>query len=133
MNSRHQSVYNFSHAPKIIYSQILIIYAQTIDSFISLVYITLRKQCKQKNFLYYLQRRLYMKYCERIRALREDHDKSQTQIARILHVGQRTYSDYETGRTRIPLESLIVLAKYYDLSLDYIAGISDVKTPYPKK
>lgn len=74
-----------------------------------------------------------MKYCERIRALREDHDKSQTQIARILHVGQRTYSDYETGRTRIPLESLIVLAKYYDLSLDYIAGISDVKTPYPKK
>lgn len=74
-----------------------------------------------------------MLYYERIRAVREDRDLSQKDIADILHVAQRTYSDYETGKTRIPVESLIILAKYYNLSLDYLTGISNVKTPYPKK
>lgn len=61
-----------------------------------------------------------MKYAERIRALREDHDKTQNEIAKLLKVGQRTYCDYELGKTRIPVDSLIVLARLYDVSMDYI-------------
>lgn len=68
-----------------------------------------------------------MNYAERIRALREDNNKTQTDIANILQVGQKTYSDYELGRTRIPVDRLIVLAKFYNVSMDYICGLSDVK------
>lgn len=49
----------------------------------------------------------------------------------LLHIGQRTYSDYESGKTRIPVDSLIILAKYYNVTLDYISGISDIKNKYP--
>ena len=73
-----------------------------------------------------------MNYTDRIRALREDSDMTQTQIAQMLKVGQKTYSDYELGKTRIPVDSLILLAKFYDVSMDYISGISDTKEPYPK-
>ncbi len=74
-----------------------------------------------------------MKYFERIRSLREDHDKTQTEIAQLLNVGQRTYCDYELGKTRIPVDSLIVLAKLYNVSMDYICGISDICNPFPKE
>lgn len=70
-----------------------------------------------------------MKYAERIRALREDSDKTQTEIAQLLKVGQKTYSDYELGKTRIPVDSLIILAKFYDVSMDYICGVSDMRKP----
>ena len=73
-----------------------------------------------------------MNYAERIRALREDNDKTQTEIAKLLKVGQRTYCDYELGKTRIPVDSLIILAELYDVSMDYICGISDIRTPYPR-
>ena len=73
-----------------------------------------------------------MNYAERIRALREDNDKTQTEVAMLLKVGQRTYCDYELGKTRIPVDSLIVLAELYDVSMDYICGISDIRTPYPR-
>ena len=66
-----------------------------------------------------------MKYSERIRALREDRDKTQAEIAALLKVGQRTYCDYELGKTRIPVDSLIILAKYYRVSMDFICGLSD--------
>lgn len=74
-----------------------------------------------------------MTYYERIRSLREDHDLNQTQIAALLHVVQRTYSDYEIGKTRIPVESLIVLARFYNVNMDYITGVSDERKPFPKK
>lgn len=73
-----------------------------------------------------------MNCAERIRALREDHDYTQVYVASLLKIGQRTYSDYELGRTRIPVESLIVLAKVYNVSMDYICGVSDQKKPFPK-
>lgn len=47
-----------------------------------------------------------MKYNERIRNIREDHDLTQQNIADLLHIGQRTYADYESGKTRIPIDSL---------------------------
>lgn len=74
-----------------------------------------------------------MSYAERIRALREDVDKTQTEIAQLLKVGQRTYCDYELGKTRIPVDSLIILAKLYNVSMDYICGTSDMKGQFPEK
>lgn len=74
-----------------------------------------------------------MNYAERIRALREDRDLTQSQIAELLNVGQRTYCDYELGKTRIPVDSLIKLAKMYNVSMDYISGASDIKERFPKE
>lgn len=74
-----------------------------------------------------------MKYNERIREIREDHSLTQQKIADLLHIGQRTYADYESGKTRIPVDSLLVLARYYNVSVDYISGASNVKTKYPAK
>ena len=74
-----------------------------------------------------------MTYPERIRSLREDTDKTQSQIAALLQVGQRTYCDYELGKTRIPVDSLILLAKLYNVSMDYISGISNERREFPKK
>ena len=74
-----------------------------------------------------------MSYAERIRALREDCDKTQAEMARLLKVGQRTYCDYELGKTRIPVDSLIILARFYNVSMDYICGLSDVKGHFPRK
>ncbi len=70
-------------------------------------------------------------YAKRIRALREDNDMTQTQIADILPVGQHTYSDYELSYTRIPVDSLIKLAAYFDVDMNYICGLTDVKRPFP--
>lgn len=74
-----------------------------------------------------------MTYNERIRELREDHFLTQQKIADLLHIGQRTYADYESGKTRIPVASLMILAKYYNVSMDYISGASNIKNEYPKK
>lgn len=74
-----------------------------------------------------------MKYNERIRELREDNFLTQQKIADLLHIGQRTYADYESGKTRIPIDSLIILAKFYNVSMDYISAISNIKSEYPKK
>ena len=59
-----------------------------------------------------------MNYTERVKALREDHDLNQTTVANAIHVAQTTYSDYEKGKVRIPLECLIELAKFYDVDLN---------------
>ena len=72
-----------------------------------------------------------MRCSERIRALREDRDLTQTFVAELLRVGQKIYSDYELGRTRIPLDSVIILAKYYNVSMDYICGVSNEYRHFP--
>ena len=74
-----------------------------------------------------------MNYTDRIRSLREDNDYSQREIAQLINVGQRTYCDYELGKTRIPVDSLIILAKLYNVSMDYICGVSDKRAPFPQK
>ncbi len=74
-----------------------------------------------------------MNVLRRIRELREDNDLSQRVIAELLSVGQKTYSDYEIGKTRIPLESVIILAEYYNVDMNYICGITNEMKPFPKK
>lgn len=63
-------------------------------------------------------------YLIRLKSLREENNISQQEIANILNVSQRTYSYYENGRT-IPPRLLIQLAKYYNVSMDYMLGISN--------
>ena len=74
-----------------------------------------------------------MKYNERIREIREDSSLTQQKVADLLHIGQRTYADYESGKTRIPVDSLLILARFYDVSMDYITGASNMRTAYPVK
>ena len=72
-------------------------------------------------------------YQLRIRDLREDRDLNQSQVAELLNVHQTTYSDYELERLNVPVSALHTLADYYGVSVDYLLGRTDVKTPYPKK
>lgn len=74
-----------------------------------------------------------MKYNERIREIREEHFYTQQKIADLLNVGQRTYCDYESGKTQIPIDSILILAMFYDVSVDYITSASNIKNKYPKK
>ena len=67
----------------------------------------------------------------RIKDLREDKDITQKEIADLLHVKQNTYSQYETGQRQLPIDFLIILAKYYKTSTDYILGLTDRIEPYP--
>lgn len=67
-----------------------------------------------------------MKY-ERIQNLREDADLTQKQVSEYLHVSQRTYSHYENGTRNIPVEMLARLATYYDTTIDYLVGRTNVR------
>lgn len=64
---------------------------------------------------------------QRIQDLRTDADMSQKQLSEILHISQRSYSHYETGSRNIPVEMLIRLANYCDISVDYLVGRTDKK------
>lgn len=74
-----------------------------------------------------------MKYYERIREIREDNALTQQSVADILNIGQRTYADYESGKTRIPIDRILILARHYDVSVDYITGASNIKRKYPRQ
>ena len=65
--------------------------------------------------------------------MREDNDYPQKTVADVLSVHQTTYSSYELGKLEIPLEALEKLADFYGVSVDYLLGRTDVKTPYPRK
>ena len=69
----------------------------------------------------------------RLKDLREDADLTQQRVAEYLHIKQNTYSQYEKGQRQIPIEALIVLAKFYNTSTDYILGLTNTKKAYPKK
>lgn len=66
-------------------------------------------------------------YFQRLRDLREDMDLNQTQIAGILHTSQTVYSRYERGFQTIPVEHLLILADFYNVSIDYILGRTNNK------
>ena len=63
----------------------------------------------------------------RLKNLREDHDLSQSDIAKYLNISQRTYSYYETGGRVIPIQILIKLADYYNTSIDYLVNRTNSK------
>ncbi len=73
-----------------------------------------------------------MKY-QRIEDLRIDHDLSQQDVANILFCQREVYRRYEKGIRELPLSYAITLANYYNVSLDYLVGITDKKIPYKRK
>ena len=64
-------------------------------------------------------------YIKRMRDLREDHDKTQQQIADILGTSQTMYARYERGANEMPIRHLITLCKYYGVSADYLLGLDE--------
>lgn len=66
-----------------------------------------------------------MDYQRRLRDLREDHDKTQSEIAQIIGTSQTMYARYERGANELPIRHLIRLADYYQVSTDYILGRTD--------
>ena len=70
---------------------------------------------------------------EHLRALREDRDLSQKQLAELLQVHQTTYSDYERGNINIPVDALIQLADFYKTGIDYLVDYTDDPRPYHQK
>lgn len=70
-----------------------------------------------------------VKIHQRLKDLREDADKSQGEIAEIIGTSQQYYGKYENGQRPITFERAITLAKYYNVSIDYIAGLTNEKRP----
>ena len=70
---------------------------------------------------------------ENIRSLRIDKGYTQKQIGDYLGISQNTYSQYEIGVLKYPVDVLIKLADLYDVSIDYLVGRTTQKEPYPKK
>lgn len=66
----------------------------------------------------------------RIRALREDKDLTQQNMAKVLNISQRAYSHYETGERSIPTEILCAIADYHQTSVDFLLNRTDEKRPY---
>lgn len=62
---------------------------------------------------------------KRIRELREDNDYKQTDLANYLNCTQVSYSRYENGQWEVPIETLIKLSDFYNVSIDYILEKSD--------
>lgn len=71
-------------------------------------------------------------YYNRIKEVREDKGYTQNDIAKILNTTQQQYSKYELGIQIIPLEKINTLANYYNTSIDYLVGRTDIRKPYPK-
>lgn len=67
-----------------------------------------------------------MTYYENLRVIREDRGLTQKQIAEVLETTQQYYSDYENGKREIPIRVYIKLSRYYGVSIDYLAGETDI-------
>ena len=74
-----------------------------------------------------------MNYAQRIKDLREDADLNQSEVALILKTSQTVYSRYERAERPLPIEHLITLCRYYNISADYILGFTNTPNQLPKK
>lgn len=66
-----------------------------------------------------------MYFYQRLRDLREDFEKTQAQVSEVLGMKYQQYARYESGEREMPMHHFIALARYYNVSLDYLAGIID--------
>ena len=71
-----------------------------------------------------------MNYRERIKNVREDHDLTQAQVGKLLDKSQQGYNHIEIGRAELKIDDLIRLCKFYDLSADYLIGLTDNPISY---
>ncbi len=70
-----------------------------------------------------------MKFYSRLKPLRQEAKLSQADVAKILRCSQVGYGMYELGKRKISIEKMIILAKMYHVSMDYIVGVSDKRNP----
>ncbi len=68
----------------------------------------------------------------RLRELREDNDLTQEKCAKIANIGKNSYIRYENGERTPPLDTIIEFAKYYNVSIDYIAKLTNKREPYER-
>ena len=66
-----------------------------------------------------------MNYRQRLRDIREDWDLSQEEVGKVINKSQQGYSHIENGRAELKIDDLVLLCKYYQLSADYIIGLTD--------
>lgn len=71
-------------------------------------------------------------YLRRLKDLREDNDLTQEELSKLLKITRPQYSLYETGKRDIPVDLLSVLARFYNTSIDYIVGETDIEKRYPE-
>ena len=74
-----------------------------------------------------------MNYSKRLKDLREDRDLTQAEVAKVINTTYQYYSTYESGKRELPFSRAIELAKFYNVSLDYIAGIIDTPQRLDRK
>lgn len=70
-----------------------------------------------------------MDYRERLRAIREDRDLTQSEVGALIHKSQQGYNHIETGRAELKIDDLITLCKFYNLSADYVIGLNNHPLP----
>lgn len=71
-------------------------------------------------------------YFQRLEDLRSEHNKTQAEIAEYLCCRREVYGRYERGTRQIPVDMLIKLAELYDVSIDYLVGLTNEMKPYPR-
>lgn len=71
-------------------------------------------------------------YFKRLKDMREDRELTQTQVAEFLNMKQQQYARYENGTNEIPFEHIIKLAQFYNVSIDYIANLTNETKPYKR-
>ena len=74
-----------------------------------------------------------MDYRIRMRNLREDNDMTQKEIATVLGTSQTMYARYERGANELPIRHLVRLAEYYNVTVDYLLGLTKEKKEFPKE
>lgn len=74
-----------------------------------------------------------MDYRTRLRDVREDRDFTQAEIGRVLQKSQQGYNHIEAGRAELKIDDLIALCRFYDLSADYLIGLTDRESRCPKE
>ena len=74
-----------------------------------------------------------MDYRTRLRDVREDRDLTQAEIGRVLRKSQQGYNHIEAGRAELKIDDLIALCRFYDLSADYLIGLTERESRCPKE
>lgn len=72
-------------------------------------------------------------FLERLKLLRKEKRKTQIDIAELIGCKPLAYIHYEQGKRKLPIDALVVLAQYYDVSVDYLLGLTEERKPFPKK
>ena len=70
------------------------------------------------------------KYRERLRNIREDHDLTQADLGKLINKSQQGYNHIEAGRAELKIDDLVKICKFYNLSADYLIGLTDKKKTY---